>query len=339
MTVGVNAQAVPAELEAIKTDLITVPGGSFMMGTTIQEADLAVDECALYGKTCNIEDTRDSVPSHQVTVDSFQIEQFEVTVDQYVRFLNFKGPTSHKNGCNGQPCALTTTENEYSYIEFDGQIYSVRNPQFYSTHPVTVVTWWGADAYCKAIGRRLPTEAEWERAARGTQNTIYPWGNAFDVNFAVSSASPEGSRGTVPVTSFPEGDSEYGIYNMAGNVEEWVSDWYSGTYYNENANNPQLATNPQGPPSGTEKVLRGGSWDTAPLFLRTVHRRSRVPGDPTTSMGFRCVEEVAATTLPLAPQSNTGGDAPVGAPTLSSLPTTAPRPSSTPGPTSTLAPG
>jgi formylglycine-generating enzyme required for sulfatase activity len=333
-----SSPAVDPTLDAMKTTLAQVDGGTFLMGTTIQEASEAVDECALYGKTCDINSTSDSIPAHQTTVDSFQMEIYEVTVVQYVAFLNWKGPNSHKTGCLGQPCALTTAEQEFSYIEFDGTTYAVRNPQFYGNHPVTFVTWNGAEAYCDALNRRLPTEAEWERAARGPQNFTYPWGFDFDVNKAMSSALPVEQRGTVEVTTYPNGVSPYGMFNMAGNVEEWVSDWYSPTFYSEMATNP--VPNPKGPPSGTQKVLRGGSWDTAPLFSRSVHRRSMNLGETTSSVGLRCVEGELPAAVPQVPASQPGGSgsgetAPSGAPTLAPAPTRV----GPPVPTPTLSPG
>jgi formylglycine-generating enzyme required for sulfatase activity len=339
-TIGLpGSPAVSPELDAIKTELVPITGGTYMMGTTLEEATQAMDECALYGKACtDLSWVSDSTPPHQVTVDSFEMEVYEVTVQQYVTFLNWLGPNSHKTQCEGQPCAKTTQEEENSYIDFDGTTYSVRNPDFYSSHPVTFVTWWGAEAYCQAINRRLPTEAEWERAARGRDNYIYPWGFEFDPLRAMSSISE--NKGTVPVNSYPNGASPYGVFNMAGNVSEWVYDWYQSDYYTQQLNNPQ--PNPQGPPAGSQKVYRGGSWDTIPLFLRSVHRLSAAPDRPTASIGFRCVDDVTGSPPPVAPASSgadgTGSSSeslPLGAPTLPPQPTAVP-PSV---PTATISPG
>jgi formylglycine-generating enzyme required for sulfatase activity len=338
-TIGLpGGPAVPAGLDAIKTELVPVTGGTFMMGTTLEEATNAMDECALYGKACtDLNWVSDSTPPHQVTVDSFEMEVYEVSVQQYVTFLNWLGPNSHKNQCEGQPCAKTSQEEENSYIQFDGTTYSVRNPDFYSNHPVTFVTWWGAEAYCQALNRRLPTEAEWERAARGRDNFIYPWGFDFDPLRAMSSITE--NKGTVPVNSYPNGASPYGIFNMAGNVSEWVYDWYQSDYYTQQLNNPQ--PNPQGPPAGSQKVHRGGSWDTIPLFLRSVHRLSAAPGSPTASIGFRCVVDVNGLTAPAAPASGNTSETgnsealPGGAPTLPPQPTAVP----VTGPTATISPG
>lgn len=336
-TPGLGSDVDP-RLMAIASRLVAVNGGSFTMGTTTEEASQAVDECALYEKQCDILWTQDSTPAHQVTLDPYQIEETEVTTAQYVAFLNWMGPESHKNGCLGQPCVNTSLEQpETSYINYSGEEYSVKNPQFYSDHPVTQVTWWGAEAYCNALGRRLPTEAEWEHAARGPDNYYYPWGFEFDPSLAMSSVSSE--LGTVPVSSFPNGRSPYGALNMAGNVQEWVQDWYSPTYYSELATNPTLALNPQGPISGTERVLRGGSWDTAPLFLRAMHRLSQPPGTTFPSIGFRCVSDTPGQAVPAAPLTapNASGsdDVPSGAPTMPAGQGAA----NTAVPTATLAPG
>ncbi|MEW6577587.1 MAG: SUMF1/EgtB/PvdO family nonheme iron enzyme, partial [Chloroflexota bacterium] len=334
--------AIPPELDAIKTELAEVTGGTFMMGTTLEEATQAMDECQLYGKTCeDLSWVSDSTPPHQTTVDTFAIEVYEVSVTQFVTFLNWMGPNSHKTQCQGQPCAQTTQEQENSLILFDGITYSVRNPGFYSQHPATYVTWWGAVEYCTTLNRRLPTEAEWERAARGSQNRIYPWGFEFDIQRAMTSIVDQ--AGTVPVTSYPSGVSPYGAFNMAGNVSEWVYDWYQPDYYTQQLNAPD--PNPKGPIAGTEKVHRGGSWDTIPLFLRSVHRMSQPPGNPTAAIGFRCVADVTPS-LPVTPLAAGGaaatGAGAGGAPTLPPAPTQPPLPISTPapsGPTPTLAPG
>ncbi len=340
-----NEPAVPAELDPIKTDMVTVTGGSFLMGTNMEEATAAMDECALYNTTCPYSWVEDSTPEHQVTVDSFEMDIYEVSLLQYVTFLNWLGPNSHKNGCQGQPCALTDTEQQNSYITFDGTTYSVKNSALYNDHPVTHVTWWGAEAYCEALNRRLPTEAEWERAARGPQDYIYPWGNTFDVTLANSSRPA--AEGTEPVNSYLAGASTFGILNMAGNVEEWVSDWYQSNYYQQLVNNPGQP-NPQGPISGTQKVLRGGSWDAVPPILRSVHRRSWDPGNPQASMGFRCVKDIRGASnqsaAPADTNSGTGANnnsntAPSGQPTMPSVPTPI-RPTFTPaGPTATINPG
>jgi len=334
--------AIPPELDLIKTELLAVTGGTFMMGTTPEEAKKAADECALYGKSCDgyLDWVQDSFPTHPVVVDSFQMELTEVSAQQFVTFLNWLGPNSHKDQCQNQPCAETTLENENSYILYgENGTYSVRNPGFYSNHPITFVTWWGAEEYCATLNRRLPTEAEWERAARGPDNYIYPWGFDFDPQRAMSSLSED--LGTVPVTSYPAGASPFGMLNMAGNVAEWAQDWFAADYYTQLANSAAAPTNPTGPIAGTERVLRGGSWDTIPFFLRSVHRMSAPPDQPRASIGFRCAQDAPLTAPPAqAPASDAGATTSGGAPTMGPAPTRQLPPTPTPpGPTPTLAPG
>ncbi len=338
-----QAAAIPPELDVIKTDLVPITGGTYMMGTTLEEGIQAMDECGLYGKSCTDPNwVADSIPSHATTVDSFQMEVTEVTLAQYVTFLNWLGPNAHATGCQGNVCVKTRVEEPNSLIEFDGAQYTMVNPSFYANHPITYVTWWGAEEYCRTLNRRLPTEAEWERAARGSQNYVYPWGFQFDGARAMSSITA--NAGAVPVEEYPSGQSPYGVLNMSGNVSEWVQDWYQADYYTQAA---AAGPNPQGPPSGVEHVIRGGSWDTIPLFLRAVHRMTAAPDQPSASIGFRCVTTVAGTAPVIAPapaagQGNGTTDTTSGAPTMAPAPTQAPPPTWTPqptGPTATLAPG
>ncbi len=303
------------------SELIFLQGGAFQMGTTPAEAARAVDDCRDRDKgSCDISYTEDSVPAHQVTVNSFWIDRYEVSFDQYVAFLNKLGPGSHLNGCGGFPCAAINgagnqAERPNSYIRFDGLRYSV-TVEFYTRRPVTYVTWYGADAYCKSIGRRLPTEAEWERAARGLQGRLYPWGDAWDPTRARTSR-PENVGGPDLIDAFATGVTPEGIYNLSGNVAEWVADWYDPAYYRTIQPN---AIDPKGPPSGTRKVLRGGDWDAVPLFARAVHRRDDDPLTPRNSLGFRCASDQGTTTSsssgtnPVLPAQIT----PVVQPTLSS---------------------
>jgi formylglycine-generating enzyme required for sulfatase activity len=283
---------VPPQLAALATPLIDIPGGTFTMGTTPAEVRAAVDECInVYQGACNVADGEDSSPQFEVTINPFQIEQYEVTYQQYMAFLNWLGPNSHRNGCDGQPCLATRNDVDTSNVSFDSANYRV--PDVINRHPVVNVTWYGANAYCRAIGRRLPTEAEWERAARGSQGFIYPWGNTFDTTRANTNrpiAEDPSLEGAEVVDSYPSGVSEYGVFNMAGNVAEWVNDWYSDVWYSQQAAQ-QSVLNPVGPPAGVDKVVRGGSWDAVPFFARSVHRQNRTPNDQTPWIGFRCADD------------------------------------------------
>lgn len=282
---------IPAVLSVIASQMVPVDGGTFQMGTTPAEAAAAVRQCVdVDGGQCNPAYAEDSYPQHPVTVSSFQMEVTEVTYEQYITFLNYLGAGSHANGCNGQPCLATRSESNTSNVTYDGANYDV--PDVINSMPVVEVTWYGAQTYCETLGRRLPTEAEWERTARGDDGRIFPWGSDWDALLAWTNRSaPEGEQvlGAAPVNSYPAGASPYGVLNMAGNVAEWVGDWYDSRYYYEaSASQPD----PQGPPLGDEKVVRGGSWDAVPFFSRTMHRQSRRPNEPAPWLGFRCAADV-----------------------------------------------
>jgi formylglycine-generating enzyme required for sulfatase activity len=267
------------------------------MGTTREEGLAAVEACITRdGGACDESYIQDSTPAHQVTLDNFQMEIYEVSMTQYVAFLNYlltivpAGVRPDLAGCGGRPCLLTTDTEANSAIRFNQGQYEVINPAFNAAHPVMFVTWFGADEYCRAIGRRLPSEAEWERAARGPANSIYPWGPEWVPENANTSRSPGAGENTVDVDAYPTGVSAYGVYNMAGNVSEWVFDFYQENYY---ALPEAAGPNPKGPVAGTSRVARGGGWDNVPLFARTVHRIAIDPLTPRASVGFRCADDAS----------------------------------------------
>ncbi len=295
-----NAPAIPQALVGIGSTMVTIPGTTFQMGTTPLEVFQAVDECTNRdGGNCQASYGEDASPPFQVRLDPYQIETTEVTFRQYVAFLNYLRAqgVSHTNGCSGFICIQTVNERPVpnGVVTFDGQNYNA--PPGLLSHPAYGVSWYGANAYCVALARRLPTEAEWELAARGTDGRIYPWGNAWDNNLAKSNRPREASPGTVPVGSYPLGASPFGVLDMAGNVAEWVNDWYEPAYYNQQANLPQPVYDPAGAPIASQKVLRGGSWDGVPFFARNVHRQSFFPAPdaPTDEyprwLGFRCAAD------------------------------------------------
>ena len=213
-------------------------------------------------------------PAHAVVVDSFWIDRTEVNNARFRRCIDM--------GVCEEPACWTGHDFFKDDVDFNGP-----------DQPVVCVNWYQAEAYCGWAGGRLPTEAEWEYAARGPNSLQYPWGNEFsggpvnycDVNCPKTYAdesSDDGHRYTAPVESYPQGASWCGALNMVGNVWEWVADWldkYSA----------ERQVNPVGPDSGVQRVIRGGAWD-GPLFdTRSTVRKGGRPGFEIKYLGFRCV--------------------------------------------------
>lgn len=204
-----------------------------------------------------------------IHIDDFYMDEYEVTNRQYAQCVQAGRCTSPR-----LPRSVNFTNY---YAQFD-----------FADFPVIWVTWNDASAYCAYRGKRLPTEAEWEKAARGPQNYLYPWGNEEPTNQANFNYV---ARDVAPVGSFPLDLSGYGAFDMAGNVREWVTDWYQWDYYPIAP--PQ---NPVGPATGVTRVLRGGSWNDIALYLRSTVRKNFLPDSFDSNLGFRC----ASSTFPPA---------------------------------------
>ena len=197
----------------------------------------------------------------------------------------------HERACEGVDCAWPQELAGYtSYLIL--QDLGDGTEQYYATtgfanYPINHVSWYGAEAYCESVGARLPTEAEWEYAARGTDDRIYPWGNI--------QPEPGGDRAIFqsesyealkPVDALPNGASAFGIFGMAGSMWEWTADWYKETWYSESN-----ITNPTGPETGFGRVIRGGAWpfNNQADRIRATNRSSLSPDFLSSAVGFRCV--------------------------------------------------
>jgi formylglycine-generating enzyme required for sulfatase activity len=251
------------QIGAPSSEMVTVPSGVFQMGCDDGNPN---EYCYT-----------DEQPLHAVSLGSYAIDKYEVINTQYAEFLNAEG-----NLEEGGDTWLDADASDVRIHQISG-VWQVEAG--YENHPVVEVTWYGARAYCQWQGKRLPTEAEWEKAARGSNDTrMYPWGDEdaacsrLNYNYCVDA--------TASVGSYPSGASVYGVMDIAGNVHEWINDWYQSDYY---ASSPY--SNPTGPSSGTEKILRGGSWDHDWYGVRIANRDYNFPDSSSHTIGFRCVDD------------------------------------------------
>lgn len=219
--------------------MVTIPAGEFLMGADDKEDD--------------------ERPSHTVSVEAFEIDIYEVTNAEFAFFVEQTGYVTEAEKA-GEPETWRTYATE-------GR----------EAHPVVKVTWADAEAYCRWVGKRLPTEAEWEKAARGTDGRIYPWGNDWDP--AKANSRESGYRGTLVVGSLPDGASPYGVMDMAGNVWEWTADWYQA-YPGSDMTSPYFGEQ--------YRVTRGGGWFSDAFHLRTANRSATAPEARNDDLGFRC---------------------------------------------------
>jgi formylglycine-generating enzyme required for sulfatase activity/serine/threonine protein kinase len=248
---------IPVQLKvrfALEPEMVHVPAGSFLRGS--QEGDQAA--------------AQSEKPQRSIHLSEYWIGKYPVTNAQYAAFVDATGHRApdHWKG---------------DHV-----------PEEKENHPVVNVSWWDALAYCRWLSDitgksyRLPTEAQWEKAARGPEGQMYPWGNRWDSR--VCNTHESGKKGTTPVGSFsPTGDSPYGSADMVGNVLEWVADWYKDDYYARSS----VTQDPYGPASGPSKVLRGGSWSSSRTDARCTTRLASSQKTTNSEVGFRCAMSVA----------------------------------------------
>ncbi len=252
-----NGETISANFQ-ITTEYIFIEGGSYEMGDIWNQG------------------SSDEKPVHIVTMDDYYICKYEVTNEQYVEFLNEMG-----NQIEGGISWLIIGEYDCRIFEIGSVYYSESG---YKDHPVTDVTWYGARAYCEWAGGRLPTEAEWEYAARGGQQSrefLYSGSENIDIVAWYSSNSGDDTHEAGTKTG-----NELGIYDMSGNVWEWCNDWYDSDYY---LSSPE--ENPKGPSSGTFRVTRGSSWYNNSNYCRSSCRYCFPPYDGLIFVGFRVVRD------------------------------------------------
>jgi formylglycine-generating enzyme len=236
-------------MEKDPVKMVTIPAGPFIRGSAPDEG------------------RPDELPRRKIYLKAFAIDMYEVSNSHYIKFLD---ETLHKAPMN--------VFAERPFNEEEG----------IANLPVVQVTWHDAVDYCFWAGKRLPSEAEWEKAARGDDGRLYPWGDEPPTpQTANYDRDWEEKRTFVEVTALPEGQSPYGLRNLAGNVREWVQDWYGSEYY---ASAPEK--NPNGPETGILKVLRGGSWKSFDSDLRAASRGKGGFALKTHGIGFRCARDI-----------------------------------------------
>lgn len=208
----------------------------------------------------------DESPQREVYLEEYFIDEYPVTNAEYKKFIDETGYTA--------PYVGKIWSEKYDWIDDN-------YPEGKGNHPVVLVTFEDALAFCEWAGKRLPTEAEWEKAARGKDGRTWPWGNSWDPGKCACS----GTGDTAAVGRFSGGKSPYGCQDMAGNVWEWTADWYNDMYYKVSA-----IENPQGPDSGEHRILRGGAWIHGAFSVRCAMRFHKPPGYCDNYIGFRCAK-------------------------------------------------
>ena len=270
-TLGVVLNLLTTEVRSVSAErqkplappdgMVFIPAGKFTMG----------DDAGGIG----------TKPAHHISLDAYYMNKHEVTNAEYYSFWIADG---------GENSANTPV----SYGEESGIGDWLLIAQTKPNYPVVGISWGAADAYAKWVKKRLPTEAEWENAARGTDERVWPWGNAFFVSIGgvnvhanVWNGQDGYDNGLAPVGNYPTGASPYGVFDMGGNVWEWVADWFSESYYYRSP-----SQNPTGPEVGSRRVVRGGSWANGAQLARCMTRMGHHPAIGTSFIGFRLAKDI-----------------------------------------------
>jgi len=252
--------AAATSAPSIPAGMIWIPAGEFQMGSDPGHVQQAAEWC-----NCPPQRFEDELYLHEVQLDGYYIDSYEVTNLQFQAFVHASGYVTDAE----RKSEANTWRTEYTAGK--------------DNHPVVWMTWNDAHAYCEWAGKRLPTEAEWEKAARGPTMRLFPWGDNWDGNRLNSSASGRGT--TTPVGSSLAGASPFGVMDMAGNVWEWVNDWYDAFYYQTGHDQ-----NPIGPEGGVDRVLRGGGYSSGQADVRTAKRHKGGQTGYAPDHGFRCAQ-------------------------------------------------
>jgi len=265
--------ALPKEdILQLYSDMVEIPPGTFRMGLSFHQITDMLEMCWQVDKHCTRWWYKDEYPDHMVYLDAYWIDIYEVTNQEYLEFVQ---ATGHRpaldDTCDTEACR---GGNWWGGASF---------PEEIKNQPVTQVSWHDAKEYCEWRGKRLPTEAEWEKAARGPMGNLFPWGNDMPPGKATYRRKWRGVHTMTDVGSYPNGASVYGVHDMAGNVWEWVGDYYSDTYYEEGPRH-----DPPGPFMGKYRSIRGGSWRDLAHTLRVSRRNYELPAGRFDHIGFRC---------------------------------------------------
>jgi formylglycine-generating enzyme required for sulfatase activity len=244
------------KVKAAPAGMVLIPKGPFYIGSSEKDIDWIVETFFAESRDWYLDET----PSQALYLNQFFIDKYEVTVGKYQKFLEETRRTKPK---------------------------FLNNSRYNSPNqPIIGVTWQDAADYCSWLGKRLPKEVEWEKAARGDDGRRYPWGNSIDSKKANVRGTKDSFRYSSPVGNFPEGQSPYGVMDMAGNAFEWTQDWYKPLPGNESENdlyNQRL------------KVIKGGSWKANMDLARSALRGKQFPHQSADHVGFRCVKSTDKT--------------------------------------------